>query len=129
MSTDRMDRSNIEAVVNHYSMAFTKAAPRSSARSSLPAADSGWVGKRAREGFTGRTGFDRVRNRHFSTGRGKPARDFIVPSGPLRRCHGLSKVAMQLRRRYSRYLRGDEGFSRRAGKIVSKFPTCYDVRE
>ena len=85
---------------SNISMASTKAAPRSSARSSDPSADLRWVEKGELQVLTVPDWLDRVRKRPSAKAEGKPREDFIVTIDRSDDSTAFIKVRCQLPPRY-----------------------------
>ena len=127
MSTDRIDRSTVEAVVNHYFDGLYEGSAEKLGAIFDPSADLRWVERGKLQVLTVPDWLDRVRNRASARAEGKPRADFIVTIDRSDESTAFIKVRCQLPPRYfTDYLvamKLSDGW-----KIVSK-SYRYDLRE
>ena len=127
MSTDRLDRSTIEAVVNHYFDGLYEGNAEKLGTIFDATADLRWVEKGKLQVLTVPDWLERVRNRASAKAEGKPREDFIVTIDRSDESTAFIKVRCQLPPRYfTDYLvamKLSDGW-----KIVSK-SYRYDLRE
>jgi hypothetical protein len=127
MSTDRLDRSTVEAVVNHYFDGLYEGNADKLGAVFDPSADLRWVEKGKLQILTVPDWLDRVRNRPSGNAEGKAREDFIVTIDRSDESTAFIKVRCQLPPRYfTDYLvamKLSDGW-----KIVSK-SYRYDTRE
>ncbi len=100
MSTDRMDRSTVEAVVNHYFDGLYEGSAEKLGAIFDPSADLRWVEKGKLQVLTVPDWLDRVRNRPSAKAEGKPREDFIVTIDRSDESTAFIKVRCQLPPRY-----------------------------
>ena len=127
MSTDRLDRSTVEAVVNHYFDALYEGNADKLGAVFDQSADLRWVEKGKLQVLTVPDWLERVRNRPSGKAEGKAREDFIVTIDRSDESTAFIKVRCQLPPRYfTDYLvamKLSDGW-----KIVSK-SYRYDLRE
>jgi Putative lumazine-binding len=127
MSTDRLDRSTVEAVVNHYFDGLYEGNADKLGAVFDPSADLRWVEKGKLQILTVPDWLERVRNRPSGKAEGKAREDFIVTIDRSDESTAFIKVRCQLPPRYfTDYLvamKLSDGW-----KIVSK-SYRYDTRE
>ena len=118
MSTDRLDSSTVEAVVNHYFDGLYEGNAEKLGTVFDPSADLRWVEKGKLQVLTVPDWLERVRNRPSGKAEGKAREDFIVTidrSDQINhRLHqGALPIAAAL---FHRLSGGDEGVQRTAGR-------------
>ena len=127
MSIDRLDRSTVEAVVNHYFDGLYEGNAEKLGAVFDPSADLRWVEKGKLQVLTVPDWLERVRNRPSGKAEGKAREDFVVTIDRSDESTAFIKVRCQLPPRYfTDYLvamKLSDGW-----KIVSK-SYRYDVRE
>ena len=127
MSTDRIDRSTVEAVVNHYFDGLYEGSADKLGAIFDPSADLRWVDKGKLQVLTVPDWLERVRNRASAKAEGKPREDFIVTIDRSDDSTAFIKVRCQLPPRFfTDYLvamKLSDGW-----QIVSK-SYRYDLRE
>ena len=118
MSTDRLDRSTVEAVVNHYFDGLYEGNAEKLGAVFDSSADLRWVEKGKLQILTVPDWLERVRNRPSGKAEGKPREDFIVTidrSDEFHRLHqGALPIAAAL---FHRLSGGDEAFRRLEDRV------------
>ena len=100
MSTDRIDRSTVEAVVNHYFDGLYEGSAEKLGAVFDPSADLRWVEKGKLQILTVPDWLDRVRKRPSAKAEGKSREDFVVSIDRSDESTAFIKVRCQLPPRY-----------------------------